>query len=137
MLVARHHGVPVALVTGDDATAAETGRYAPGVEAVVVKRSITRFAAESVHPEVARERIRAGARAAVERAATLAPPAIDLPARLDVTLLTADLAEMATWLRGVERTGTRDVQIVDDDPLRLYRTFVTLIALTRAIVEPR
>jgi D-amino peptidase len=137
MLVARHHGVPVALVTGDDATAAETSRFAPGVEAVVVKRSITRFAAESVHPEVARELIRAGARAAVERAATLAPPAIELPARLDVTLLTADLAEMATWLRGVERTGTREIAIVDDDPLRLYRTFVTLIALTRSLVEPR
>jgi D-amino peptidase len=137
MLVAAHHGVPVALVTGDQATADETAQFAPGIEPVVVKRSITRFAAESVHPEVARERIAEGARRAVERLGALAPPAIELPARLDVSLLTSDMAEMATWLRGVERTGVRTISIVDDDPLRLYRTFVTMVALTRSIVEPR
>ena len=137
MLVAAHHRVPVVLVTGDDVTAEEASRFAPGIEAVVVKRSITRFAAESVHPQVARERIAAGARRAIERLATLSPPTIELPARLDVTVLTADMAEMATWLRGVERTGTRSVRIVDDDALRLYRTFVTMVALTRSIVEPR
>ena len=137
MLVAAHHRVPVVLVTGDDATAEEATRFAPGIEAVVVKRSITRFAAESLHPDEARERIREGARRAVSAAASAAPPEIDLPARLDLTLLTADLAEMATWIRGVERSGLRSVRILDDDPLRLYRTFVTLIALTRSLVEPR
>jgi D-amino peptidase len=137
MLVAAHHGVPVVLITGDDVTAEEARRFAPGIEAVVVKRSITRFAAESLHPEVARERIREGARRAIASAGAAAAPAIARPARLDLTLLTSDLAEMATWLRGVERTGTRAVQIVDDEPLRLYRTFVTLIALTRAIIEGR
>ncbi len=63
------------------------------------------------------------------------PPAVDLPATLEVTFLTADMAEMATWIRGVERAGARSVVITDDDPLRLYRTFVTLVSLTRAIVE--
>ena len=137
MLVAVHHRVPVVLVTGDDATAEEAARFSPGIEAVVVKRSITRFAAESVHPEEARERIRDGARRAVAGAGAASPPAISLPARLDLTLLTADLAEMATWVRGVQRTDARTVQIVDDDPLRLYRTFVTVVALTRSITEPR
>lgn len=137
MLVAAHYRVPIVLVTGDDATAEEATRFAPGIEAVVVKRSITRFAAESLHPDEARERIREGARRAVSAAASAAPPEIELPARLDLTLLTTDLAEMATWIRGVERSGPRSVRISDDDPLRLYRTFVTLIALTRSLVEPR
>ena len=137
MLVAAHHRVPVVLVTGDEVTAEEATRFAPAIEAVVVKRSITRFAAESLHPDEACERIREGARRAVAATASASPPAIDLPATLDLTLLTADLAEMSTWIRGVERTGTRSVRITDDEPLRLYRTFVTLIALTRSIVEPR
>ena len=137
MLVAAHHGVPVVLVTGDEATAEEARRFAPGIEAVVVKRSITRFAAESLHPHEACERIREGARHAVTEAASAPNPAIELPATLDLTLLTADLAEMATWIRGVERTATRSVRITDDEPLRLYRTFVTLVALTRSLVEPR
>jgi D-amino peptidase len=45
------------------------------------------------------------------------------------------MAEWATWIRGAERSGNRMVTITDDDPLRLYRTFVTIIALTRSIVE--
>jgi D-amino peptidase len=44
------------------------------------------------------------------------------------------MAEMATWIRGVDRAGTRAVAVSDDDPLRLYRTFVTLVSLTRTIV---
>jgi D-amino peptidase len=134
-LVALHHRVPVALITGDRATAEEAQRFMPGIEAVVVKESITRFAAKSLHPEAACELIRVGSRRALERLPSLSPPDIDLPARLDVTLLTADMAEMATWVRGVERIATRSVRIEDDDPLRLYRTFATIIVLTRAIVE--
>ena len=66
--------MPVALITGDDATAEEAEPFMPGIEAVVVKRSITRFAAESLHPEEACERIRDGARAAVERLGDLSRP---------------------------------------------------------------
>jgi D-amino peptidase len=134
-LVALHHRVPVVLITGDDATAEEARPFMPEIEAVVVKRSITRFAAENLHPERACELIRAGAARALARSGSAAPPAIDLPATLEVTFLTSDMAEMATWIRGVERAGGRTVTATDEDPLRLFRTFVTIIALTRSIVE--
>ena len=134
-LVALHHRVPVVLITGDDATAEEAQPFLPGVEAVVVKRSITRFAAESLHPNRACKLIRDGADRARARATALSPPAIELPATLEVTFLTADMAEMSTWIRGVERAGARVVTITDDEPLRLYRTLVTIISLTRLIVE--
>ncbi|HEX4280973.1 MAG TPA: M55 family metallopeptidase, partial [Solirubrobacteraceae bacterium] len=134
-LVALHHGVPVVLITGDAATAEEAEAFLPDIEAVVVKRSITRFAAESLHPDRACELIRDGAARALARAGAMSPPAIGLPATLEVTFLTADMAEMATWIRGVERAGVRTVTITDGEPLRLYRTFVTIISLTRSIVE--
>jgi D-amino peptidase len=134
-LVALHYRVPIVLITGDDATGEEARPFLKDVEVVVVKRSITRFAAESVHPERARELIRDGAERALGNAFPKSLPAIDLPATLEVTFLTSDMAEMATWVRGVERAGTRTAMITDDDPLRLYRTFVTIIALTRSIVE--
>ena len=101
----------------------------------MVKRSITRFAAENLHPDRACQLIRDGAARALARATAISPPAIKLPATLDVTFLTADMAEMATWIRGVERADVRVVTITDDEPLRLYRTFVTIISLTRWIVE--
>ncbi|MGH9064479.1 MAG: M55 family metallopeptidase [Acidimicrobiales bacterium] len=136
-LVAAAHRVPVALVTGDQVAAAEAAPFLPGAAAVVVKRSITRFAAESLHPAAACRAIRDGAAEAVARAAAgeVPVPAPDLPCRLEVDWLTADMAEMATWVRGVERTAERGTAVTDDDPLRLYRTFVTCVYLTRSLVE--
>jgi D-amino peptidase len=134
-LVALHHAVPVVLITGDDATADEARPFVPEIEAVVVKRSVSRFAAENLHPELACRLIREGAQRAVARAATIGPPAITLPARLDITTVTADMAEMATWIGGVERTGDRSISLADDDPLALYRRFVAVIAVTRGLGE--
>ena len=44
---------------------------------------------------------------------------------------------MATWLERVERDDNDPtvIHLVDDDPVRLYRTFVTLVVLTRGIAE--
>jgi D-amino peptidase len=139
-LVAVGHGVPVVLVTGDQTTASELRPFWPDARAAVVKQSISRFAAESLHPTRANSLIKQTAREAVE--ALLASrdrptPRIDLPATLTVRLRNPDLAEMATWLERVEpdRSDPTVVQLVDDDPIRLYRTFVTLVMLTRGIAE--
>jgi len=133
-LVAQHHGVPVAVITGDQYVGPEAAPYCPGIHVVEVKRSVSRFAAEHLHPDIARQRIREGV---ADSLADLqaAPPAVHLPATLEVTLLSPDMAEQATWLRGVERLSTTSVSFTDDDPLRLYRTFMTLVFLTRSLVE--
>jgi D-amino peptidase len=134
-LVALHHGVPVALITGDQATADEARALMPGIEAVVVKRSVSRFAAESLHPRQACELIRAGARTAIERLDGMRPPDIAVPTTLEITFLTADMAEAATAIRGVERASQRTITTTNEAPLDLYRTFVTIVALTRGLGE--
>ncbi len=136
-LVAAHYGVPIALVTGDQVTAREASEVVPTVECVVVKESITRYAAANLHPEVARERLREGAKRAIRGLAHQKPPAFELPVRVEVTFLTADMAESSTWLRGVEPVPgqSRTVTFKGSDTLALFRTFVTMIQLTRALVE--
>ncbi|MGY1734708.1 M55 family metallopeptidase [Geodermatophilus sp. SYSU D00684] len=134
-LVALGHGVPVVLVTGDETTAEEARAVCPGIEAAVVKRSVTRFAAESLHPAEACALIRERAAAAVRGLPSAGLPAIDLPATLEVTFRNADLAELATRVVGVERAGTLDVRIADDDPVALYRTFVTVVLLSRGFTD--
>jgi D-amino peptidase len=136
-LVAAYYGVPIALVTGDQVTAAEAKALVPEIETIEVKRSVSRYAAENLHPEVARARIREGAGRAVSRARAIGAPRFGPATRLEVTFLTADMAEMAAWLRGVEPvTGQpRTVACSGDDPLQLFRTFVTMVYLTRSIVE--
>jgi D-amino peptidase len=152
-LVALACQAPVGLITGDQQTIAEADPFLPDAERVVVKESFTRFGAANLHPEVARELIADGARRAVERVVAepsevweiaaepavppaeepgvLQLPAISLPATLEVHMLTADMAEVASWVRGVERTGVRAVSIRGEDPLAMFRSFVGVTYITR------
>jgi D-aminopeptidase len=83
------------------------------------------------HPLDAREKIAAAAEAAVRAGAAIPAPDVTLPARLDVHVQTADMAEVASWVKGVERTGTRTVRIEGEDPLAVYRSFVGITYITR------
>jgi D-amino peptidase len=123
--------VPVGLITGDRQTIGEADPFLPDCERVVVKESFTRFGAAHLHPEAARAKISEGARRAVQRAGEMKPPAISLPATLDVQVQTADMAEVASWVRGVERTGLRTVSIHGEDPLAMFRSFVGMTYITR------
>lgn len=139
-LVALGHDVPVLLVTGDQTTAAELAPFWPEARAAVVKQSISRFAAESLHPSQATRLIAQQAEAAVEsllRYGRKPAAQLDLPATLTVRLRNPDLAAMATWLDRVEPDPADPtvVRLTDDDPIRLYRRFVTLVMLTRGIAE--
>lgn len=130
-LVALAHRAPVALITGDQRTIAEGDRFFKEAERAVVKESITRFAASQMHPLDARDTIAGAAQRAVQRLSSIPLPDITLPARLDVETQTADMAAVAGWVKGVERTGTRSVAIEADDPLAVYRSFVGITYITR------
>ncbi|GAA4556853.1 M55 family metallopeptidase [Planotetraspora kaengkrachanensis] len=134
-LVARAYGVPMVLVTGDVTTAEETERFCPGIKTAVVKKSITRFSAEALHPEAARDLIRERARAAVADLPGAAPPSIDLPVTLGISFRSSDYCELAARIAGVERTGALSAVITGDDPLRIYQSFITVVLLCRGLVE--
>ena len=125
--------MPIGLVTGDEVTIRQAAPFAPGAATVVTKHSITRFAATSVHPRVARERIEEASADAVRRASAggLRPPQLDRPVRLELDVQTADMAEVASWAKGAERVGTRTIQIETDDALAAFRSFVAVNYITR------
>jgi len=133
-LVAAHYGVPVVLVTGDRYACEETAELIPGVHQAIVKEHVSRLAAHSLHPELACALIRERAQAAVTTAADAAPPPLE-PGVLEVFVRTTDVAEAATWVRGVERTGPRQLRIHGPDQLATYRSFCAAILLTRTVAE--
>ena len=134
-LVALGHEVPIVLITGDDVTGEEAARVSPGVHRAVVKTAVSRFAADSLHPTQACELIRTQAQEAMRSLADATPPAIELPATLQVTFRNADIADMATWIVGVERGPGTTVTMTDDDPIALFRRFICAVVLTRDIAE--
>ena len=133
-LVAAHYGVPVVLVTGDDCACAETAELIPGIHAAVVKRHVSRMAADNLHPVAARQLIREQARAAVAAAGAAAPPPLD-PGILDVSVRHTDIAEAASWVRGVEQIGPRELRFHGANRLETYQSFCAAILLTRTVAE--
>lgn len=134
-LVAAHYGVPIIFVSGDEATAREAQSIAPQAVKVVVKQSLGRFAASHLHPTIACDMLRSGATRAAREIGTMQPPPFTLPVSLEVTFLVADMAAMAQWVRGVERVNARTIKLTSDNLLDLYRMFVTVVTLTRALVD--
>jgi D-amino peptidase len=128
-------GVPVGLVSGDDALAAEIGDWLPWAEQVVVKQVVSRRAAASVHPSVARERVSAGARRAVQRAAAgeLRQLVIDPPVVIEIEFRNGGEADHAAIAPGVQRQGDRGVRIEAPDAPAAYRGFLAAVRLVGAL----
>ncbi|MCP2328705.1 D-amino peptidase [Hamadaea flava] len=134
-LVAQHFGVPVAVITGDQYVGPEAEPFCPGVATIVVKESISRYAARNLHPDAARELVRDGVREALARRGELVPPQITLPATIEVRFTSPDMAEQATWIQGVRRLDFVTVAFTGDEPLALFQAFIALVYLTRSLVE--
>ena len=124
-------GVPVGLVSGDDQVALETEAWFPWAEQVVVKTAAGRRAAASVHPSVARDRVRAGAERAVRRAAAGEMRRFDVgrPVLLEAEYRHALEADFAAIAPLVERYGDRGVRVTTDDPVIAYRAFLAGVRL--------
>jgi D-amino peptidase len=128
-------GIPVGLVAGDDALAEEVETWLPWAERVVVKVADGTHSAISVHPEIARERIRVAAEEAVRRAALGAyrPLEVDRPVVIEVDYARGVVADHGAVVPGAERIGDRTVRFASDDPVLAYRGFLAINRLAGAV----
>lgn len=108
--VAGELGVPILLVSGDDAAVDELTLAVKGAEGVKVKRPIGYSSAHIVAPAKAQEMIRASAARAVGRIAQLKPFRPAGAPTLDLVFNFYRPAELLSWLPIVERTGARSVR---------------------------
>lgn len=126
-LAAGAHGVPVALVTGDDVVAAEMAAACPGVETAVVKRALSRTGGWIVPPARARVLIEEAASRAVEavRAGRVAP--VDVPDVLHMEIELRFTPEEAVVRSVAEHhpefrfTGERTMTFDAPDPHTAFR----------------
>ncbi len=96
------HGVPVALVTGDQTTCTQARQHLGDIATVAVKDAITRYAARTLLPAVACERIRTAARDAVRSPPRPFQPAPPFELEIDfVNSACADAAELVPATRRV------------------------------------
>jgi D-amino peptidase len=98
-----HYGVPVVLITGDEATCRE-GRelLGDGLHAVAVKKGLGRYSARNLPPVKAREMIAAGAKKALSSPVKVKPYVPKKPTKITVDLGTVDSAATFKGRHGVE-----------------------------------
>jgi D-amino peptidase len=113
--------VPVGLITGDDKACAQAAERLPWIRTVVVKDGMGRNVARSVHPSVARQRIREAAWGAVRDARSFRPFAPEPPFELEVDVATTSAADLCLLAPGAERGGPRTVAFHTSDFREAFR----------------
>jgi D-amino peptidase len=101
-----HYNVPIALVTGDNATCREARELlGDGLVTVAVKQGLTRYSAVQIPPVHARRMIEEGARTALRNIAAVRPYVPSSPITITIEL---DTTEKAADFRG--RAGVEVVE---------------------------
>ncbi|MGX1950277.1 M55 family metallopeptidase [Streptomyces anulatus] len=133
--MAGHLGVPVVLLSGDDAACVEMADLVPETVTVPVKEALGMAAAVTLHPEEARDRLRRAAADAVSRRAEIPPLALTGSLDVEVDLASPHTIELATLVPGVSRTGgARRVAFTSPDYATAYRLILLLAQL--ATIKP-
>ena len=129
--VAGAFGVPVVFLSGDQQACADAKRFLPWAQTVEVKQAIGRYAAASLSPSQARERIKAGIEAGLrERERRGAKPyAFETPVTLELDFTLTAKADAAAILPGAERVSGRTVRFAGEDFLTVFRAFRALMIL--------
>ncbi|MFH9293399.1 M55 family metallopeptidase [Streptomyces sp. NPDC017520] len=133
--MAGHLGVPVVLLSGDDAACAEMNALVPETVTVAVKEALGMAAAVTLHPEEARDRLRRAAADAVTRRAEIPPLALTGALDVEVDLVSPHTIDLATLVPGVSRArGARTVTFTSPDYATAYRLILLLAQL--ATIKP-
>ncbi|HEY6379301.1 MAG TPA: M55 family metallopeptidase [Candidatus Dormibacteraeota bacterium] len=130
--LAGHHGVPVALVSGDEATCAEAaGVLGPDLPVVVTKAALGSQSAFSLHPAVARERLEGAAKDALQRVAAghIAPYVVPAPYLMECEMTTTLATDYCATIPGIERPAGRTVRFETDDYPTLFRCMLAMAML--------
>lgn len=128
--VAGAHGVPVVLVAGDQAVVEETrALLGERVITVQVKESRAHMAAESVHPKVARARLRDAAARVLHDRPAVPPLRVATPTTVEVTLARPVYADLAAMIDDVARVDGRTVRFTRADMLNAYRVLRLITVL--------
>ncbi len=134
--IAGHFGVPVLLVTGDDAAVEEVRSVVGDVEGAVVKWSLGFHSARTLTPQAGQELIRERTRRAIERRSELQPyrPG-NGPLTLDISFKNYMPAEVLSYLPWLERVDSHTIRFVGEDMVEVSK-FIEFVTTYRINQTP-
>jgi D-amino peptidase len=125
--IAAHYGVPVVMISGDDAIVAQAQQQLGNLEGAVVKRAISFHSAATMTPEAGQALIRERAKSGVARRTDIRQAAATKPITLDVSFKNYRPVELLSYLPNVQRVDAHTVRFVGRDIVEISRflEFVT------------
>lgn len=128
--VAGHFGVPVALVSGDDAVAEEVRSMLPGTQSVITKWGLSPLSARNLTPEASQEKIRAAASEALHGLSAYKPLTPDKPIRVEISFDKVHLPFVASRIPGVERIDRHTLAFTGADMLEVLNLCLVVLNTT-------
>jgi D-amino peptidase len=108
--IAGHFGVPVVMMSGDDAAIAEVRKAVGNIEAAETKRSLGFHSAITITPQASSDLIRQRVRAALGRRQDFKPYRLQGPVTVDVTFKNYMPAEVLAYLPIFERADSHSIR---------------------------
>jgi D-amino peptidase len=133
--IAGHFGVPVIMISGDEAAVEEAQGLLGDVEGAVVKWPYSFHSARTLTPEAARQLIAAKVKKALGRLADFEPYRVETPIQLDVRFKSYRPSEILSYLSIVERTDSHSIRFMGQDVLEVSR-FLEFMTTYSPSLEP-
>lgn len=133
--IAGHFGVPVVMVSGDEAAVAEVAKLVGPLETAAVKRSISFHSAETMTPRAAQDLIRQRVKAGVEKRASIRPYTLRGPVPLELSFKNYRAAEILAYLPDVVRVASHTIRFVGRDMVAVSR-FIEFVVTYQPDLAP-
>lgn len=132
---AGRYGVPVIMISGDDAAVAEAKSQLGDIEGAVVKWNYGFHSARSLTPAAGRKLIAERVAAAMKRRASMRPLVLPNPITVEVHFKSYRPAEVLSYLPVVERTDSHGIRYSGKDILDAAK-FIEFITTYTIELEP-
>jgi D-amino peptidase len=133
--IAGHFGVPVVMMSGDDAAIAEVRSLVGNIEAAETKKTLGFHSALTITPEASCRLIGEKVTAALARIRDFKPYVIAEPVSVDVSFKNYTPAEMLSYLRIIERPDSHSIRFHAQDVLEAS-DFIEFVTTYNVALEP-
>lgn len=133
--IAGHFGVPVVMISGDDAIIEEARHLLGDVEGAILKKAYGFHSALTVMPEVAYALIEESVERALRRLDDFQPYQLEKPIRVEVSFKNYLPAELLAYLSIVDRVDSHTIGFEGKDMVEVSR-FLAFIGRYRPDISP-
>lgn len=129
-IIAGYYDVPVIMISGDKAAVEQSLKLFGGIETAITKEGIAE-ATNTLTPQAACQLIRTKTEEALKRLEDFKPYKLKPPYKMEIDCRSESMAEVASWIPGVNREADRTISYTTNDVLEMARLLRVIVRFIR------